>query len=83
MPTRSKQKKKKNIWTKKDYLNAKKWKWRQKKGQKDIQNNKILNQEYENIKDSPLGFHDVMIKSYDIIHTSTQHQLDNPCNIKP
>jgi hypothetical protein len=31
-------------------------KMKTKKGQKDIQNNKILNQEYENIKDSPLGF---------------------------
>ncbi len=42
-----------------------------KKRQKNIQKNKILNQEYENIKVFPLGFQDVMIKSYDIIHTST------------
>jgi hypothetical protein len=56
-------------------------KMKTKKGPKDIQNNKILNQEYENIKDSPLGFQDAMIKSNHIIHTSTQHQLDNNIHV--
>ncbi len=62
----------------KDYLNANFLKWRQekekKKRQKDNQNNKVFNQEYEH---KSLGFQDVIIKSYHVIHTSTQHQLDN------
>jgi hypothetical protein len=43
-------------------------KMKTKKGQKDIQNNKILNQGYGNIKYSPLGFQDVMINNYHTIH---------------
>jgi len=49
-----------------------------KKRQKDNQNNKILNQEYEH---KSFGFQDVIIKSYHVIHTSTQHQLDNNIHV--
>jgi len=49
-----------------------------KKRQMDTQNNKILNQEYEH---KSLGFQDVMIKNYHVIHTSIQHQFNNNIHV--